>query len=221
MINSIGTSYPNRILRLMTSLVLVFALGLAIPNESLACHKNNKPHGPNGEPCDDGAPGNGGTEIQYYDVQFSGVVAGRGSDWESSNNDKVSWQRSWGTGDGGVLNLSYFEDEFTLGAECFGLSGPVFAASLAQQRGGGASGAIWFEGYAEDAATPILYRLRIDGLFDDPDNWLPSVSNTMTMTAWSMHLENQGRQVKNISCLGEGDFPDKKPLIIVIDPVSP
>jgi hypothetical protein len=221
MTNSIDSTYSNRYFGLVAGLLLVAFLGFALPSDSFACHKNNKPHGPNGEPCDGGAPGNGGTEVQLYDVNFSGVVSGSGSDWESTNNGKVSWQSSWGTGVGGVLDLSYFEGEFTNGTNCFGDSGLVFSASLAQQRDRSASGVIWFEGYTDDRSTLVLYRLRIDGLLEAPDNWIPSAKNTMTMTTWSMHLENQGRQVKNISCLGEGDFLHNKPLTIVIDPVSP
>jgi hypothetical protein len=40
----------------MTWLGLIFVLALFVPVDSQACHKDDRPHGPNGSPCDDPPP---------------------------------------------------------------------------------------------------------------------------------------------------------------------
>jgi hypothetical protein len=63
---SIHPTNLNRILSLLTGLLLVCVLGVAIPNKSFACHKLDEggepiPHGPNGS-CDGGGNGGGNPE---------------------------------------------------------------------------------------------------------------------------------------------------------------
>ena len=67
---SIHPTNLNRILSLLTGLLLVCVLGVAIPNKSFACHKLDGggepiPHGPNGS-CDGG--GNGGAKPEPLPV---------------------------------------------------------------------------------------------------------------------------------------------------------
>jgi len=45
MFNSIRPTNPNQILKLATGLLFILVLGVVVPNESFACHKN-VPHGP-------------------------------------------------------------------------------------------------------------------------------------------------------------------------------
>ena len=46
------------------------------------------------------------------------------------------------------------------------------------------------------------YVLRMFGPIDNPGDWFPAVSNTITLTSWEMGIER--KQVKQISYTGEG-----------------
>jgi predicted outer membrane lipoprotein len=56
------TNNPFRFFNLLAGMLLAcaFAIAIAIPVESFACHKNDKPHGPNADSCDGGGGGGDG-----------------------------------------------------------------------------------------------------------------------------------------------------------------
>ena len=164
-----------------------------------------KPGCPGHPSCKDDDTSSG---IQRYNVAISGDLAGSGTDWVvDSGKDWVRYQHFWDGPQGVLTNLAFFQDAFTNGASCFPISTPLFAATLQTGRAGGASAALWFDGHTNDSSTEILYILRLDGVVDDPQNWPPEVgtTNNMMLTDWSMGVENEGKKIKNISCLGEGD----------------
>ena len=57
----------------------------------------------------------------------------------------------------------------------------------------------------------VRYALLVFGDFQNlNDNpWLPSSINetaSMEMTDWKLNVMNEGADVKNVSCIGEGEF---------------
>ena len=60
--------------------------------------------------------------------------------------------------------------------------------------------------------------LHVFGLFQDP--WPPPSMNdttSMEMIDWEIRVENEGKKVKSISCIGEGAFEVDVPMIIVVE----
>jgi len=121
------------------------------------------------------------------------------------------WQEGAGKSlDGSaLLNLSYFHSngQFTNDAtKCFPANDVALFAGGLNKKGnaGAAKGMFWFVGKTGDGNTEVLYLLQVFGKLDYPDDWPPEKSNVMRMTEWSMKVENEGKQVKDISCLGEG-----------------
>ena len=129
-----------------------------------------------------------------YNVTFAGDLTGGGEDWGESSKT-VQYSRDFGFTGTGELNLDYFRAPFpdgpftgSRGVDCFGAIGTfvsLYGATLQNVKGGSAKAMIQFEAYAEDGFTPVVvYDLFIYGLFDgDPDDWPPSVWNSMTLTA--------------------------------------
>ena len=57
------------------------------------------------------------------------------------------------------------------------------------------------------------------GDFDDSEVWPPPThgsSSTLTMTGWEMGVTNEGKTIKDISCIGEGQFDENKGVTIVV-----
>lgn len=94
-------------------------------------------------------------------------------------------------------------------------------------RGGRAESSFWFFGKTRDNSLPVLYRLDGFGQFVDVDGalvaadddvWPPAGINDTTYLSipdWKISTQNVGKNVKNISCIGEGSFTDP------LDPLDP
>ena len=113
----------------------------------------------------------------------------------------------------GAVNLSYFQalngPFSTNGVNCFpSVDVQLHAGGFGKSKHSSANGKFWFQGFTNDGSgIPVLYLLQLYGVFDDVKKW-PPATNThtlITMTAWKMSVENEGQEIKNISCLGEGD----------------
>ncbi len=175
--------------------------------------------------CRMGEPGDG-PNSHLYDVTISGDLSGGGMNWQQeSGNSRVNF-KDWFQDITGSLDLSYFRLRYenggpfdgSRGENCFGGGDvPLFQAILDKSRGGSAEANFWFVGNtATIPSTQVMYRLRLFGVFDGLDDWPPSVSKTMIMTDWRMVVENEGKKIKTISCVGDGTFDPGEVTIYVV-----
>ena len=170
--------------------------------------------------------GDDGGEAAEYSVTITGAVSG-GSDapWTETSGGK-NIQGDYRSGDFGHLDLSFFTMSYpygpftgSRGENCFG-SAPVSLypqAAIARGRGGRAEGRFWFWGSTDNEdSIPVLYQFIVLGLFDKSTStgWPPSDTTSMTMTDWVMNASNDGGELKNISCNGEGKFDIDNPMFI-------
>ena len=229
MFNSIRPINLNQILKLATGLLFVFVLGIVIPNESFACHKL-VPHGPH--TCDDPDPPPNDDGTQLYGLSISGEMVGEGKDWELLGSRTIDYKEFFADPAFGVLDLSYFQSSsgpFLLdGPVCFRRPDPssptsptnptkLFAANLGKSKGNLAAATFWFWGDTDDGGTEVLYRAGLKGTFSESGDWPPAdgIVKTLTLTKWRMAVENEGKDIKSISCLDEGTFNN----IVVIEVV--
>lgn len=85
-------------------------------------------------------------------------------------------------------------------------------ANFSQGRGGRAQAGFFFHGFTSKGGE-VLATLLLIGDFDDSEVWFPpthSSSSTLTMTGWEMGVTNEGKAIKSISCIGEGQFDKDK-----------
>ncbi len=167
--------------------------------------------------CRMGESGDGPND-HLFDVTIWGDLSGGGVNWQQESGSSWVNFKPWFQDITGSLDLSYFRLPYkdggpfydSRGEICFGVGDvDLFQAILSGKRRGSAEGNFWFVGNTEDGLTEVMYRLRLFGwLVDGPDDWPPppSGSKTMTMIDWKMVVENEGKDIKNISCLGDGTF---------------
>lgn len=159
-----------------------------------------------------------GTDFHLHAVTITGDVSGGGENWEEeSANDWVLFKHFYPPEATGSFDLSYFlvpADQggpFTggRGENCFGtgIVPRLFQVILSEKRRTGANAAFWITAYTDDGLTEVVYRLELSGgTFDHPDDWPPLAWNSMEMPSWTLSLDNGGKKIKNISCLGTGNF---------------
>ena len=70
-----------------------------------------------------------------------------------------------------------------------------------------AQGRFWFEGLTDDGVTSVLYQLHVTGNFEFASSW-PENDNLMLLRNWTIDVANEGRSVRNMSCVGSGDSGD-------------
>ena len=163
-----------------------------------------------------------GKDVATYNVAITGAVVGASNpDWRGSGKDTIGLGVVGGsfTADnsvGQLTDLSFFTMPFPFGPfsgmrgqNCFGTM-PFFlgAAELKQgKHGGPAEGHFIFRARTDDGVTEVQYRLFVVGSFGG--DWPPSnpdMPTTMTMVTWEMFVSNASGPIRNISCLGEGNF---------------
>lgn len=161
-----------------------------------------------------------------FQVDISGATTGGSiADWTASFGGKDSIgnnEPTAGAGNVGVLDLKFFEPFFAEdpdGTVCFLESGNLNQAIIQKGKRGRAEGLFWFTGVADDLdKTPVLYLLKVFGVFGLDDDWPPVGEGditTLIMDDWEMHVENVGGPIRNNSCVGEGEF-DAPPLSIEV-----
>ncbi len=162
-----------------------------------------------------------GTDVATYNVVISGAVGGASDpDWRGSRKNTIGLGVVGGTFEDGnsvgqLTDLSFFTmpsdfGPFSVmrGINCFGTN-PVFlgAANLKQGKNGEAEGNFIFRARTDDGETEVQYRLFVAGSFGGewpPSN--PDMPTTMTMVTWELFASNASGPIRNISCLGEGNF---------------
>ena len=163
---------------------------------------------------DDGGGGGGGNELDgKFDVLIDGDLGGSGTDWfETKIGRSPAAEHYPGTGSAGeIVDLSYFDDVFSFprALNCFGTDPVDLYSAILQKnvRKDLAATYFFFNGKTDDGETTVLYMLRMWGTFDESDDWLPEVTNTMNLTTWRLAMEDPYRsQYSNVSCVGEGEF---------------
>ena len=203
---------------------------LGYVNPSVAQKPDRCPDHPS---CKDDSSDDSGTILFDVVLTEDVPVTVVGTNWQSSSNNQIQYQEFWEQSTGSI-NLSYFFDRFgkdasaderERGVTCFGSISSdgdvdVFSAILSQAKNGiDATAVIWFRGYPSETIVEILYRLRLDGAIV-PQSGLLAEDSVMTLTDWSMHIENQGRWMKEESCLGSEEFDSEDPVILTIDRLS-
>ena len=92
---------------------------------------------------------------------------------------------------------------------------------MGKSKGNSAAATFWFWGYTnDDSETQVLYRAGLKGTFSDSGNWPPATATvqTLTLTDWRIAVENEGREIKAISCLKEGVFDNHVKIEVVNTP---
>lgn len=121
-----------------------------------------------------------------------------------------------------MLDLAFFKSLFIDpdGRNCFSGSGNLNQAIIQKGKQGRAEGLFWFTGQADDAEeTPVLYLLKVFGVFGEGDDWPPvdkDDTTTLTMDNWEMSVENVGKTLRNNSCVGLGNFDTIDPMVIEV-----
>ena len=206
---------------LSVSIFVLLFIGLS--DYGYGCHKNGKPHGKNAGPCDPDPPEPPGGDAEYSVTITGAVFGGSDAPWtESSGGKSIQGDFRFGvSGVFGHLDLSFFTVPYPngpfdgyRGLNCFGLKDVSLypQASIQRGRGGRAEDVFWFSAFTanddRDLRIPVLYQLIVLGLFEESTStgWPPSDKTFMPMTDWVMNASNDGGELRNISCNGEGDF---------------
>ncbi len=178
------------------------------------------------EPNHPSCGGGGGGQPILYDVNNIGGDLVYGTKWESGNTGSIEWGQFWPAGTG-FVDLSYFADTASSpfrpdrGANCFenNLWVPMVGGGFSQQTNGSAWGRLWFDGRTDDDNRSVRYMLTLEGQFADPGNSFPSESgyNELTMMTWKMEIEGGGKRIRNISCIGAGNFEEQSVVIKIVE----
>ncbi len=206
----------NLRISILSVTIILFSLGaLMLPVNTTFAH-----HCKGGHKNNEGCPVD--TDVATYNVAITGAVSGASDpDWRGSGKNTIGLGVVGGVFDaensvGQLSDLSFFTNSSPAGPfsgvrglNCFGIM-PVFlgAANLKQgKHGGQAEGNFIFRARTDDGTTEVQYRLFVVGSFDG--DWPPSdpdVPTTMTMDTWELVVSNASGPIRNISCLGDGDF---------------
>jgi len=110
----------------------------------------------------------------------------------------------------GQMDLSQFEGTWDSGGVCFheGLrDGIIVIYPQSSKSPLNAELIFWFNAPLESDDS-VTYLLTMQGQFDEPDNWPPSVDDpqtTITLNYWEFAAEN--RKAQQQDCAGSSDFP--------------
>ena len=144
-----------------------------------------------------------------YIVTIVGDVEG------GSTENWLGGSKGVGLNDAGVhdgvglfTDLSYFESwdfDGNNGDLCFlGADYLLHQAQIKQGKKGRAEAAFWFHGETTTGIR-VLYALTLYGDFDPNVAWPPvNVEHKIMMNRWKMIVENEGKAIKDDSCIGEG-----------------
>ena len=161
----------------------------------------------------------GGNEQPTFGVFIYGDMSGSGTLWNqhTSGDPNVAFFNYDEDPDpigSGEIDLGYFTDDSGpfapgRGANCFGadLSTQLIYGSVYKINSGAAVAMLQFIGTTEDGEITLEYGLKLEGLFDDPNDWTPLSVNTLRLTSWKLRIQKKLRKkLSNISCVGEGTF---------------
>ena len=155
-------------------------------------------------------------------------------DWAEENGEAIGLGSLFDDTVIGVLDLSFFMDYDgpffkDRGESCFGSRSGFLdpQAGIRKHKGGSVLGAFWFWGCTDEGTVggdpstgeckrEVKYELDLLGQFDDPDNWPPvnPATTTLTMKSWELFAMNEGKFVKNRSCLGGDDFASDVKILV-------
>ncbi len=121
---------------------------------------------------------------------------------------------------GAFTNLDFFTENSPFGdfgTTCFPGPFTIHQAIISRGKGGRAQAAFWFDGKTDDNSTDVLYALALFGQFDPEIAWPPDEGkpHLIMMEDWKIIVENEGKEIKSISCIGEGDPGDITVSILV------
>jgi hypothetical protein len=221
-----------KILRLVSlSLVTMVMIPMGV---NAHCTFDDPPHPTGHRHCDAEPPGGGGGgggggngKDAFYTADISGAVSGdEGSElWHGNFGGKSRIGRNTGghtpviNDNAGELTLSFFTMAHPLGPfsigrglACFNNGGVLYMGQTIVRSGkhGQAEGSFFFKAKAEDGTTDVGYLLTMIGTFT-AGVWPPSPTTTMTLDTWTLTAGNEDSTVRNISCLGDGEFSDFSP----------
>ena len=153
-----------------------------------------------------------GQEVTYS-VMISGDVSGNGDNWIGGVGGKNGIglnDAGEGGGVGELTALTFLTSStgpfVTDGLKCFGSSSRlIHQAIIKRGRGGRAEASFWFDGKTNDGSdTDVLYALALFGKFHEFNVWPPvGEPHLIIMTDWKIIVENEGKEIKSISCIGE------------------
>ena len=193
----------------LTLAIAVFALGYV--NPSFAGKPDKCPDHPS---CKDGGDAK-------YSVAISGDVLGNsvaGYPWSKGGGRNTINSPPYNAGF--LTDLSFFAalpveppPPFTAGQAtvCFAAGTfPLYGGFINQGKKGTAQANFWFFAKTYDGIPPgsdpitVLYQLTYTGVF--ASGWLPEIGSPafLNMNEWRLHAENEGDDIKAISCIGEG-----------------
>ena len=213
-ISRLSTLLPSLAIAVIT-LGLAAVPALADPGDDDGCHEHK-------EDC--GGGGGGGGDVAEYSVTISGAMTGASDhNWRGNFGGK----KNIGLNDaspsrmvGEFTNLEFFTNTNGpfggLGAMCFPKASfplTIHQAIIKRGKGGRAQAGFWFDGKTDDGTTAVLYALALFGQFNADDTdipWLPPDETThkILMMDWKMIVENERKEIRSMSCIGESDPPE-------------
>ncbi len=96
----------------------------------------------------------------------------------------------------------------------------IHQGRVQEGRGGRVEASFWFHGFTHtevevegggDELVKVLYALQLTGEYATSDPLLPTlppvdIDVVLAMTTWRLSVSNEGKAIKNISCIGKDDF---------------
>jgi len=171
--------------------------------------------------CDEGPPCKSSDDS--VDAEYSAFITG---DVTGESDDNFNWLGSFGGkstiglnsargANPGDLDLGVLASLFTDktfngndGIECFGADAAnqiLNGVNVKQGGAGNLNGKFFFDASTGNGSTPVIYLLEVFG--DEIDNdWPPTATSTLIMTSWELSVQNVGKSVKAVSCIGDGRF---------------
>jgi len=155
-----------------------------------------------------------GPPYPWFDVEFVGELHGYGFLWQSSQKQKslTYWASDRPEDSEGVINGAYFNYKFkdqSIPAGCFdgdlAMNGVQF---FRDKKNGDAILKISFPGHPKVGTGNFMYLLTLEGSFDEPNNWLPTDSTSVSFEGWKLKLMNhrENNLYSEESCVGSGTF---------------
>ena len=175
-----------------------------------------------------------GPPYPTFDVAFDGELQGNGTLWQSSKKQKslTYWESDHPKFSEGVINGTYFNEQFPLSlaippppATCFDGDVDMNGVQFFRDRDDGAAILkISFPGHPKNGTGDFMYLLTLEGSFDEPGNWLPTVSTSLpgvstsvSLEGWKLKLMNkrENNLYSEESCVGSGSFGSDTMIVVV------
>ena len=111
------------------------------------------------------------------------------------------------------LDARCFPGDFMPPDPVHGSPDELHQAIVKSGKKGRAEASFWFHGATKNGMVRVLYVLTLFGVFDG-DVEFPGEA-TLLMSTWELKVENEGKEIKSISCQGAGD--DSVTIDVTID----